>query len=75
MIKKGQIVTLNDNIEYFILSEAVYNNNKYFYMTSLEDKSKVMICREDNGKLVAINDKETIANLVLLFDKDIQTSF
>ena len=72
MIKKGQAITLSNNIKYLVLSKVNYQNNNYLYLTSMEDDPKVLICKEEDNKVVIVTDKDIIKNLILLFDKDIK---
>ncbi len=77
MIKKGNIVTLSDNIKYIVLSKVIFENKYYLYLTSIEKEPKIKICSENNENdypiLSIVTDNELISKLVLLFDNDIQT--
>lgn len=72
MIKKGQAITLSNDIKYLVLSKVNYQNNNYLYLTSMEDDPKVLICKEEDNKVVIVTDEDIIKNLILLFDKDIK---
>ena len=76
-IEKGNIVTLNNDIKYIVLSKVNYKGNDYIYLTSMEEDSKIKICCEKTTegvtKLSVVNDVELIKELVLLFDADIQS--
>lgn len=77
MIKKGQIITLSDDVQYLVLSKVVYQDNNYLYLTSMEDEPAVKVCLEKNNdldiKILPITDEQLVKELIVLFDKDIQT--
>lgn len=78
-IKKGDAVTLSNNIKYLVLSKVLYNDKYYLYLTSIEDEPKIKICVEnkngDSIKLKEVNDTNLIKNLFLLFGEDIKSIY
>ena len=78
-IKKGDAVTLSNNIKYLVLSKVLYNDKYYLYMTSIEDKPKIKICVEnkngDSIKLEEVKDTDLIKILILLFSEDIKSFY
>lgn len=76
-IKKGNKITLSDNIEYIVLSKVNYKDNNYLYLTSIEKNPKIKICCEKQTdsdlKLLIVTDNELIQKLILLFANDVQS--
>lgn len=73
MIKRGQAVTLSDNTKYLVLSTVEdEEENIYLYLTSMDDEHKTMICKEETGKLINIEDEETKSKIMDLFGEDIK---
>ena len=76
-IKKGDIVTLNNNTKYIVLCKVLYNDKYYLYMTTIEEKPKIKICVEnkdsDSIKLKDVEDSNLIKKLLLLFNDDIKS--
>lgn len=78
-IKKGDAITLSNNIKYLVLCRVLYNGKYYLYLTSIEDKPKIRICVEkqngDSIKLAEVKDTNLIKNLFLLFSEDIKSIY
>ena len=78
-IKKGDAVTLSNNIKYLVLCKVLYNDKYYLYLTSIEDKPKIKICVEnkngDSIKLEEVKDTDLIKILILLFSEDIKSFY
>ena len=78
-IKKGDAVTLSNNIKYLVLFKVLYNDKYYLYLTSIEDKPKIKICVEnkngDSIKLEEVKDTDLIKILILLFSEDIKSYY
>ncbi|MEE3343798.1 MAG: hypothetical protein VZS44_06890 [Bacilli bacterium] len=72
MIKRGQAITLSNDIRYLVLSKVKYQDNYYLYLISMEKEPKAVICEEKDNKVVIVKDDEILKNVILLFDKDIK---
>ena len=75
-IKRGEIVTLSDDISYIVLSKVLYEGKNYLYLTSMEENPKIKICCEkedsDQIKLSVVTDMELVSKLILLFDENVK---
>lgn len=72
MIKRGQAITLDNNIKYLVLCKVKYQNDNYLYLTSMQEKSTIMICKEDKDRVIVVKDETILNELIPLFDKDIK---
>lgn len=76
-IVKGNIITLSDNKKYLVLSKIDYSNEKYLYLSNLEDPANIKVCREESEneslQLVVVTDKKLIKKLFTYFFKDMKT--
>ena len=54
-IKNNTIITLDNNLQYVVLSETIYENNKYFLMMGMKNNevgsNDVAIFKEENEGL------------------------
>lgn len=69
IIKIKDILTLDDNNEYVVISKIKHENKNYYYLLDRNNLKNVKFCYEDNEELVEINDKELITKLLPLFVK------
>ena len=65
-INIGDILTLDNNIEYVVVSKANFNNKEYYYLVN-KTLNDVKFCYQDGEELVELNDKELITKLLPLF--------
>lgn len=61
------IVTLDDNNKYAIISKINYEEKKYYYLVDINNPENLMFCYENKGDLVKLNDAELIKKLLPLF--------
>ena len=61
------IVVLDDNNKYAIISKIDYEQKKYYYLVDINNVENLMFCYEDKGDLVNINDAGLIKKLLPLF--------
>ena len=66
IINIGDILVLNDKNEYIVVSEIMYNEKNYFYLTN-KNNNDIKFCYQDQDELVEINDETLIKNLLPLF--------
>lgn len=68
IIKENDILTLDNNKKYIVISSINYKNKKYYYLLDVDDNKNAMICYEENNELIKIdnekNDKKFIDLLV-----------
>lgn len=63
------VVTLNDNIRYAVVSKVNYENNVYYYLAEIDNLSniKFLVENKERNSLVEVEDKELIQKLLPLF--------
>ena len=61
------VITLDDNNKYAIISKIDYEEKKYYYLVDINNVENLMFCYEDKGDLVKLNDAELIKKLLPLF--------
>lgn len=61
------VITLDDNNKYAIISKIDYEGKKYYYLVDINNPENLMFCYEDKGDLVKTNDAELIKKLLPLF--------
>jgi hypothetical protein len=66
-IKIEDVITLNDNNKYVVVSMAVLEKNTYLYIVDINDNSKFKIAQLNKDKLADVKDKKLIQKLIALF--------
>ena len=61
------IITLDDNNEYVVVSKVNYENKIYYYLVDMNKHENIMFCYEDSEELVELNNKELTTKLMPLF--------
>ena len=67
IINIKDILSLDDNNEYVVVSKINADDKNYFYLIDKNDNSNVKFCYQDNDELVELNDKELVTRLLPLF--------
>lgn len=67
MIDIKDIITLDDNNEYIVVSKINYKEKVYYYLLDRKLNSNMKFCYEDGDELVELNDKELTTKLLPLF--------
>ena len=67
IINIKDILTLDDNNEYVVISKINYDNKNYYYLLDKNNNDNPKFCYEDNGELVEIDDGDLTAKLLPLF--------
>ncbi len=72
IINIKDVLTLDDDNEYVVVSKVNYNGLIYYYLLDKNDNSNIKFCYEDsvNEELVEIDDKVLITKLLPLFLKE-----
>ena len=70
MFEVGDLITLSNNLEYVVIKQMDYNNNKYLYLISKDGISDVMICEYKNDNLNVIKDEQLFVNLLELYNNN-----
>lgn len=66
MLKQGEILTLNDNKKYVVVSTAELNAKHYVYLIDQDDYTNTLICEYDleNG-LEEVTDSNLVEQLMI----------
>ena len=67
VINIKDILTLDDNNEYVVISKINYESKNYYYLLDKNNIENIKFCYEDNEELVEIDDKELVTKLLPLF--------
>ncbi len=67
IINIKDILTLDDNKEYVVISKINYDNKNYYYLLDKNSNDNPKFCYEDNDELVEIDDKDLTTKLLPLF--------
>ena len=74
-IEKDLIITLEDGEEYYVISTAIYNNEKYAYLMNMKENNYYVYAKEiktpDGIQVQAILDEELINKIALYLQKEI----
>lgn len=65
-IDTKDIITLDDDNKYVVVSKINYENKNYYYLVN-SNNNNLKFCYEDNEELVEITDKELTTRLLPLF--------
>lgn len=70
-MEKTNIITLDDDNKYVIVSKVVIKNINYYYLIDINNVKNVKFCQEERERetiiLKEITDKEVITNLIRVF--------
>lgn len=71
-IEIKDVVTLNDDIRYAVVSKVNYENNVYYYLTEINNVTniKFLVENKERNSLVEVEDKGLIQKLLPLFVKE-----
>ncbi len=67
IINIKDILTLDDNNEYVVISKINYDNKNYYYLLDKNSNDNPKFCYEDNDELVETDDKDLTTKLLPLF--------
>lgn len=67
MIDIRDILTLDDNNEYVVVSKISYEDKIYYYLVDKNDNVNLKFCYENGDSLVELNDKVLVTKLLPLF--------
>ena len=74
MIDLKDVLTLEDDKKYVVVSKIDYENKVYFYLVGVEEITDVKFGYLDNDEFVEINDKELVTKLLPHFYKDVKNN-
>ena len=66
-MKIRDIITLDDNNKYLIVSKLYYNNKDYYYLVDINNPQNLMFCYEDKQDLVELTDRLLLNKLLPIF--------
>jgi len=67
MIDIRDILTLDDNNEYVVVSKITYEDKIYYYLVDKNKNENIKFCYEKEDNLVELNDKVLVTKLLPLF--------
>lgn len=74
-LEKDLIITLEDGNEYYIISTAMYNNEKYAYLMNMKEDNDYIYVKEINSpeglQIKLVTDEELIKKIALYLQKEI----
>lgn len=71
-INVNDLVSLDDNNKYVVLSKLEYEKKIYYYLIDVNNRTNIMICYLDGDELVQFNDDNLIKKLIPLFLKQLR---
>ena len=64
------VLTLDDNNKYVVVSKVYYDRKDYLYLVDINNNTNLKFCYVDNEEIIESNDKDLNPKLVpLFFDK------
>lgn len=68
MLRQGEILTLDDNRKYTVVSTAELNAKHYVYLIDQDDYTNVLVCESDNENgLEEVVDSDLVEQLMIYF--------
>jgi len=67
MIDIRDILALDDNNEYVVVSKITYEDKIYYYLVDKNKNENIKFCYEKEDNLVELNDKVLVTKLLPLF--------
>ena len=66
MLNQGEILTLNDNKKYTVVSSTIMDDINYVYLMDQDDYTNLMFCKYDNNNgLEEVVDETLIEKLMI----------
>ena len=73
MIEVGEVLTLDDNIEYAVTAVTILDNVEYVFLMDVEDNTNFMICSfNNNDELEEVEDFDLIQHLTKEFEAQLK---
>ena len=74
MLNKGDILTLDDQKKYIVVSTVTYEEKNYVYLITDDGISNVMICmfNEQTQELETVTEEDVLKKIIPLLQKDIE---
>ena len=72
-LKKDQVITLNDGIEYIIMDTTIYNSSKYLIISPVNSEgfNIVKVENKDNNTVLSKLSDEEYQDIILQFSNQI----
>ncbi len=61
------VLALDDNKDYVVVSKANYENKEYFYLAEVSNPKNVIFCYRDDNELTELKDNNLINKLLPIF--------
>ena len=70
MLDIGDLITLNNNKEYIVINQTIFNGKNYIYLVSKDGISSVVVGLLENDTLTTINDGDLLKLLLERFRQE-----
>lgn len=70
MLDIGDLITLNNNKEYIVINQTIFNGKNYIYLVSKDGISSVVVGLLENDTLTTINDGDLLKLLLERFKQE-----
>ncbi len=70
MLDIGDLITLNNNKEYIVINQTIFNDKNYIYLVSKDGISSVVVGLLENDTLTTINDGDLLKLLLERFRQE-----
>ncbi len=71
-INVKDLLTLNDNNKYVVVSKIEISDKIYFYLVDINNYENVLICYLENNKLKEVTDEELVKQLIKVFSAELK---
>ena len=61
------VLALDDNKDYVVVSKANYENKEYFYLAEVGNPQNIIFCYRDDNELTELKDNNLINKLLPIF--------
>lgn len=66
-IEIKDLITLDDNNKYVVVSKTNYNEKNYYYLIDIKQSKNIKFCYFESDEMIEITNKELITELLPLF--------
>lgn len=72
MIEQGEMLVLDNDKEYAVVSSIMIQDTNYVYLVETEQYKEYKICKYENDSLEEIVDQDLLRLLISKFNKDLK---
>lgn len=67
MLEKGDLITLNNQEQYIVVNQLIFEGKYYVYLVTKDGFSNILFCQLENSNLKVIKDEALIKILLEKF--------